>query len=591
MPVDASAVGRTVGIDTEYKDSRDGNVAFLPQRIAVFAHGSSDAVYDDEKWEATGAGTAGSRYGFGSEAHLVLRELLPVNGDGVGTIAVTVYPLSDAGGAAAAAGDITPSGTATAAGSYRVRVSGILSLAFVIAAGVLTGAALTAACVAMGDAIEGVLEMPVKVTYDYGTVTALAGTNTGNGTCTVLSVDGTPRPGVYSLVCNTAVADGGVFTLTDPDGVEIADDITMTPGAGGATVINEGDLEFTLTDGVTNFIVGDSFAITVPATAVNQVCKWKGETGNDLYLEVLPTEELGVTFTITQPTGGLVNPSITAALGQVGEVWETMVLNGLNLDDTDILDEFQEFGEGRWGALVHKPLVVFTGNTLVDVEDATAVSDARRTDRVNAQLVAPGSPNLPCVVAARQLARIAKLANNNPPHDYGSQRATGLVPGTDGEQWDNAVRDQAVKAGSSTIRVKDRVVNICDVVTFYRPEGEEPPGYRYVVDIVKLQNCTYNVALLFENEEWDGAPLVPDAQVVTNPTAKKPRMAKAEIASLADSLGEQAIVSDPEATKKKTTAAINGSNPKRLDLRIPWQVSGNANIIDAVQEFSFFFGG
>lgn len=193
-------------------------------------------------------------------------------------------------------------------------------------------------------------------------------------------------------------------------------------------------------------------------------------------------------------------------------------------------------------------------------------------------------------MAARQLARIAKVANNNPPTDYGSQRATGLTPGDDSVQWDYAQRDQAVKAGSSTIVVKDRVVNIGDVVTFYRPEGDPLPAYRHVVDLVKLQNVIFNIDLIFNREEWDGAPLIPDDQPTVNPNARKPLSAKAAVGDKLDSLVLNAIISDAKTAKKNTAAVIDPGNPKRLNLTVPVQLSGNTNIIDVALQFGFFFG-
>ena len=56
MGVDVSAVARVLGITTEFKDLRGGNARFLPQRIAVFAQGSSGLSYSTEKWQATSAG-------------------------------------------------------------------------------------------------------------------------------------------------------------------------------------------------------------------------------------------------------------------------------------------------------------------------------------------------------------------------------------------------------------------------------------------------------------------------------------------------------------------------------------------------------
>jgi phage tail sheath gpL-like len=486
--VDVSAVARVLGIATEFKDLRAGSVLFLPQRIAVFAQGSSAVTYSTDKRQVTSAAEAGTIYGFDGPIGLITRELLPVNGDGVGSIPVTIYPLEDGYEAVAAAGDITPGGTASKASTFRVRVSGYLSNEFVVPAGAVNVANTVAAMV---TAINAVLHMPV-----------------------------------------------------------------------------------TATDGTTK--------VDLDAT-------WAGPTGNDLVVEIIGDLN-GVTFAITQPAGGLVDPDITDALAQMGNVWETMAIQSVGLATDAILDEFQTFGEGRWGELVRKPLVIFAGDTTVSQATATTVSDARTDDRVNAQLVAPGSVNLPFVVAARQLARIAKVANNNPPRDYGSQKATGLLPGDDGDQWDYPTRDAAVKNGSSTIEVRDGVVNISDVVTFYHPVGEEPPAYRYVCDIVKLQNIIFNIDLLFANEEWDGAPLIPDDQPTVNPSARKPKSAKSLVNGLLDNLGLQAIISDPATAKANTTAVINSGNPKRLDIEVLVQLAGNTNIISVGLSFGFFFG-
>lgn len=586
MAVDASAVARVVGLTTTFKPAQNGNITFLPQRIAVLAQGASSASYSATKRQVFSEAEAGSVYGFGSPAHLIVKKLLPANGDGVGTIPVTIYPLSDAPSSVAATATLTPSGTQTKQAAYQVVISNIASAQFVVAA----SATVTQILAAAYTAILATLEMPMIPAFTYGSVTSTPGTNTGNGTVTSLSVasGGKPLAGAWKLVLNTAVTNGGVFTLTDPNGVVVSNTVTMTPGAGGTTVITQGGLQFTITDGSTDFALADSFTINVPATALTLTSKWKGLSANALTIAIVG-DSLGVTWTIAQPAGGLINPSLTTPLAQMGNVWETMVLNALNLDDTARLDELNTVGEGRWGTTVKKPLLALTGTTLASEAAATAVSSTRTTDRINGQLVSPGSADLPFVVAARQLARIAVVANNNPACDYGSLQATGLVPGADGVQWDYPTRDAAVKAGSSTIAVRNGVVTIGDVVTFYAPTGEVPPAYRYVCDIVKLQNIIFNIHLIFATPEWDGAPLIPDDQPTKNVRAKKPKLAKAAVGTVLDALGDQAILSDPATSKKNTVAAINGSNPKRLDLTVPVTISGNSNILSIDLLFSFYF--
>jgi len=262
----------------------------------------------------------------------------------------------------------------------------------------------------------------------------------------------------------------------------------------------------------------------------------------------------------------------------------------LNISDTTTLGKLETFAQGRWGALVRKPMVWFTGTTETTVSSAITIPDARKNDRINGQLVAPGSDDLPFVVAAAQLAQIAVWANNNPPVDYGSTAVSSLTAGADGEQWNYLQRDTAVKGGSSTIQVKDGVVNLSDTVTFYHPTGDTTPAYRYVVDIIKIMNIIFNVDIIFAGKPWDGAPLVPNSQATTNPLAKKPKDAIAALATLTDNLDLQAITADGATTKKAIQAGINGQNPKRLDVIYPVKVSGNANIISLDLEFAFFFG-
>lgn len=486
--VDAGAVARVVGIQTIYKNTRTNGVAILPQRIAIVGQGSTTAAYSEDRRQITSATEAGNLYGHGSPIHLAAKQLFPTNGDGVGTIPVTVYPLANGGTAVTSVGDITPTGAATQSGQYRVVVNGIQSEPFVV----LANATIADISASIATAINAVLDMPV-------------------------------------------IAVGS-------------------------------------------------------ATKVDLTSKWKGTSANSIEVSVIGALNSGLTFAITQPTGGLLNPDVSGAIARIGNVWETMVLSCLELTDSAALNAYQDFGVGRWGALTRKPLVVITGSTVSDLTEITAITDARKTDLTNVVLTAPGSPNLPFVAAARQLARIAVVANNNPSCDYGSQAATGLVPGADEVQWQYNQRDLAVKKGTSTTEIRDNVVTISDVVTFYHPTGEEIPAYRFVTDIVKLQNIIYNVDLEFVRPEWDGAPLIPDHQATVNPRAKQPKMAVAVIASMADNLGLEAIISDPDYTKKNTLAQISTQNPKRLDLKIPIKLSGNANIISVDLEFGFYFG-
>jgi phage tail sheath gpL-like len=194
-------------------------------------------------------------------------------------------------------------------------------------------------------------------------------------------------------------------------------------------------------------------------------------------------------------------------------------------------------------------------------------------------------------IAAAQVREIAKVADDNPPTDYGSRKVTTLLPGAASLQWDYATRDAAVKAGCSTIEVKNGIVCLSDIVTMYHPDGEIPPAYRYVVDIIKIMTIIFNIDLEFSQPEWDGAPLIPDGQPTVNPNARRPSSAKAALFRIIDGLALEAIISNPAVAKAATVASINATNPKRLDVSTTVQLSGNTNIISIDLNFGFFFGG
>ena len=90
-------------------------------------------------------------------------------------------------------------------------------------------------------------------------------TGTGNGTCTAVAaaLGGSPIVGDWILTNTFAVAEGGVWSLTDPNGNLVAAGLTMDVGAGGATVFTAGGMTFTLTDGGTDFALADIFTIAV----------------------------------------------------------------------------------------------------------------------------------------------------------------------------------------------------------------------------------------------------------------------------------------------------------------------------------------
>jgi phage tail sheath gpL-like len=329
---------------------------------------------------------------------------------------------------------------------------------------------------------------------------------------------------------------------------------------------------------------------TVGAGSLPLTAKWAGASGNDISINIVDAVVAGLTFSSSAFAMGAGNPDVQDALDLIGATWETMILNCMNYDDTTTLDLYSDFNEARWGVLVKKPLLVASG-CVDDFATRPAVTDARKLDRTNFLIQSTGSQELPFVIAARGLAKdIMPTANSNPPQNY-KGFLTGLDAGDDIDQEDYAERDAAIKLGASSSIKVGSVAQLDNIVTMYHPDAEGLyPAYRYVCDVVKLQNIIYNVRLIFEADEWKGAPLLDNGTPTKNPTAKQPKNAVTALKNLAENLADDAIISDLAFTLANVTATIDAQNPKRINTSFPVKLSGNTEIISNDIYFGFYLG-
>lgn len=336
---------------------------------------------------------------------------------------------------------------------------------------------------------------------------------------------------------------------------------------------------------------------TVEEATVTLTARWSGALGNRISLE-WSGDAPGLTIALTRFSDGADGagiPKVDAALASVGEVWETFVLDTFDYKTADgsaspILDVYQTWGEGRWSVLEKKGCLVAHGCT-DDYATRTAVTDSRPTDRINFLIESVGSPELPFVVGARGLLDILTTADSNPAQDYKGTFG-GLKRGSDAVQENYTVRNQAVMKGASTNVTNGSVAELNDVITFYHPAGGgKYPAWRYVVDCVKLMNIVYNLRLITESDEVKGAPLVPDEQVTTNPTALQPKTFRTWFTNLATSLGANALISDVKFTVDNLTVTIDSENPKRVNYVFPVKVSGNVEVVSGDVYFGQYVGG
>lgn len=90
-----------------------------------------------------------------------------------------------------------------------------------------------------------------------GAATASGITGTGNGVISGVARTTRSKVGVYTIRCVFAITNGGRFEVIDPDGIALTQALVGTA--------YNGAIAFSVADGAADFVVGDSFTITVAA--------------------------------------------------------------------------------------------------------------------------------------------------------------------------------------------------------------------------------------------------------------------------------------------------------------------------------------
>jgi hypothetical protein len=227
-----------------------------------------------------------------------------------------------------------------------------------------------------------------------GRVSVPAVVGTGNGTASQVFAGPDVELGNYVVTLKTVVANGGVFSVVAPSGKALPD-LTLTPGAGGTTTYRNSHINFSITDGSTDFALNDAFTFVVSTTAPVVVGTGNGtisglslgpdaKSGN-YRVENIEAITNGGRFKVVGPDGNQVSVgSIVAGAGG------TLVLSDqrqLNLTITDAATDFavgdffnvcvHNIGERGKGKVVTYDPTTFDGRhrvagILFDAVDATA---------------------------------------------------------------------------------------------------------------------------------------------------------------------------------------------------------------------------
>lgn len=362
-------------------------------------------------------------------------------------------------------------------------------------------------------------------------------------------------------------------------------------------------------------VIAAKTAVTFETTFTAKSLSAEGDS-IDISLSIQPGDvtPTGIASAITAMTGGSGIPTIATALAVLGtgdnanEAGFTELIHGYGQDSTTLDAILAYVGAGNdfvglYQKLVARPFRSLTGDVVADSAGLAAqivISDGRLDDRSQGVVSVPGSQSDPNEIAAQTLGHCARVNNIRAEEAYNNITLIGVQPGDTADRWtsDYDDRDIAVRAGISPTLVKNGVVKLQNVVSFYRPASVpvDSNGYREFANISKTRNILNFRKQVYGQEKWQNFTIVDDVKKVTNPTSRlKARDVNSvldEEVSIANAIAARAWIASAEFTisklKEAGSVAVR-SGGDGFDITSKVVYSGVGNIINSVTEFDISF--
>jgi len=276
---------------------------------------------------------------------------------------------------------------------------------------------------------------------------------------------------------------------------------------------------------------------------VDLTAKSFGPWGNEISIfDNLESDDVtpaNLGLVITDMASGAGIPDIQDALDGMGvgddknsNFW-TGLTHGYG-EDTTTLDSIANWNglgntlTGLYDKLVHRPVRVMIGSNASGAASLTAllaVGDGRKEDRANGIVSIPGSENHPAELGALALGYAESLNNSDPNLDYEDIIMEGVRPGNidlnDRFTSEHDNRDIMAKSGISSTLVRNGVVYMQNLLTFYHPDNVSAAtnSYRDFEKISRIQNILQNQFNL--GNRWKQKTIVAAVEKVTDSEARK----------------------------------------------------------------------
>lgn len=324
---------------------------------------------------------------------------------------------------------------------------------------------------------------------------------------------------------------------------------------------------------------------TAAAEVVTLTARFKGETGNVIdvrhsYYEQTLGSSLpaGVGVAVSAMSGGTLNPSIAAALAEVGDEQFDTIVTGVT--DNANMTLLETWLADRFGPMVQKEGLAFCGFSGT-FSQTTTFGLARNSPYVVA-VATSKSPSPPWEWAAQ----VAALDAGEP--DPARPRQTlvlpTMLPPTNFSTWGREERNTLLYDGMSTTKkTPGGQMQIERLVTMYRLDAFGNPDTSYL-DVETLRTIMYlryslrlRIAQKYPRHKLanDGTLYGPGQAIVT------PSVIRSEMLALFREWEYAGLVENFEQFKKDLIVERPSTDPNRIDAVIP---------PDCVNQFRVFAG-
>lgn len=407
-----------------------------------------------------------------------------------------------------------------------------------------------------------------------------------------------PAPGggvaeQQDIVADQAAVGTGVIVVRINGRTELDGDSYQVGIADGDTVAQ---IHQKIAD-VINSVVSCPVSAVASATECRLTTKWVGAATQGLNVAV-EGDLLGITYSVTQNQAGAgaSTADITTSLGLFGSNWNTIVTNPYGSSENGTFEDFNGIPgvtvpTGRYQGIVFKPFVALVGK-LEDENGANEITDLADNEVTMVNCPAPNSLGWAFEAAANVAVLLARQAQDNPHLDVAALGYPDMPVPADGDigiYTDYNDRDILVKGGASTVDLINGQYVIQDLITGYRPAGENPPQFRYVRSLIQDWNIRYGYLLLEAVNVVDKAIAESDQPVIVA-NVIKPKQWIQILNRYADDLAERAITVDAAFMKNSTLVETDGTNPDRLNTSFRYKRSPFTRIASTTGEANFAFG-